>query len=76
MRLPIPGVGLSSMATRLGPVESLTIRLRGKGTVRPRLGAQRAQNHKQTQCENDVTPSSWSHLIILLELILHSGFAI
>jgi len=71
MRLPIPGV---SMATRLGRGESLTIRLRGQRTIRPGLGAQRAQSHKQAQRENNAPPSFWSHLIILLKLILHSGF--
>ena len=63
MRLPIHDV---SMATLLGRSESLTIRLRGKRTIRPGLGAQRAQSHKQTQCKNNGPPSFWSHLIILL----------
>jgi hypothetical protein len=64
VRLPIPGVGV---ATMLGWVESLTMRLRGNRTIRPgRLGAQRAQSHKQAQCENNAPPSFWSHLLILL----------
>ena len=57
MRLPVPNVSLGSMATRLGRGESLTIPLRGKGTIRSGLGAQRAQNHKQTQRENNAPPS-------------------
>jgi hypothetical protein len=45
------------MATRRGRGESLTIPLRGKGTIRSGLSAQRAQNHKQTQRENNAPPS-------------------
>jgi len=66
IRLPIPAV---SMGPRLVRVESLTIRLPGKGTIRSGLGAQGAQSHKQTQRENNAPPSSWSHFIILLYLV-------
>jgi hypothetical protein len=70
-RLPIPVVSLDTMLLRGA---SSTIRLRGKRTIRPGLGAQRAQSHKQAQHGNNAPPSLWSHLIILLKLILHSGF--
>ena len=63
-----------SIATRLGRGESLTIRLRGKRTIRSGLGAQRAQSHKQAHRENNAPPSLWAHVIILLKIILHSGF--
>jgi hypothetical protein len=70
-RLTIPAV---SIAARLGPVESLMIRLRGKRTIRSGLGAQWAQSHKQTHCQNNAPPFSRAHVIILLMKILHSGF--
>ena len=63
MRLPIPGV---SLAASLGWGESLTMRLRGNRTIRPGLGAQRAQSHKQAQRENNGPPSFWFHSSILL----------
>ena len=62
VRLPIPGVGRGTM---LGRVESLTMRLGGTRTIRPGLGAQRAQSHKQAHCENNAPPSFWFHLLIL-----------
>jgi hypothetical protein len=59
MRLPIPGVGRGTMLRR---VESLTMRLGGTRTIMPgRLGAQRAQSHKQAHCENNAPPSFWFH---------------
>ena len=67
-------IHLRGKGTRLGPGESLTIRLRGKRTIRSGLSAQGAQGHKQTQRENNAPPSFWFHLIILRKKILHSGF--
>ena len=60
-------IHLRGRGTRLGPGEGLAIRLRGKATIRSGLGAQGAQRHKQTHCENHAPPSFWSHLIILLK---------
>jgi len=70
----VMAIHLRGNGTWLRPGESLTIRLRGKRTIRSGLSAQGAQGHKQTQRKNNAPPSFRFHLIILLKLILHSGF--
>jgi hypothetical protein len=55
MRLAMPAI---RKGARLGPLVSLTIHLSGRGTVRSRLGCQRAQYHTQTHREHNAPPFS------------------
>jgi hypothetical protein len=66
----LPAMRLTTPAMRigpgLGPMKSRMIPVPGKGTVRPGLGGQRDQCHKQGHRKNNAPPFFRSHVLILL----------